>query len=54
MSALELGIKSGEDEWPVALGVYNNTPMEKAIRVTIDKAVEYLSSKTPAEYFHYK
>jgi curli biogenesis system outer membrane secretion channel CsgG len=47
-------IGGGDTEMPVALGVYSNTPMEKAIRVAIDKAVEYLSSKTPAKYFHYK
>lgn len=37
---------------PLGLGVYKNTPMEKAIRVCIVKAVEYISSQTPAQYYH--
>ena len=37
---------------PFLLAGYENTPMEKAIRVCIVKAVEYISSMTPATYFH--
>jgi len=37
---------------PFGLGAYKNTPMEKAIRVCIVKAVDYISSQTPANYFH--
>ena len=39
---------------PVVLGGYKNTPMEKAIRVTVNRAVEILASEMPAEYFHYQ
>ncbi len=35
------------------LSVYKNTPMEKAIRVMIEKAVNYIASQTPAEYYRY-
>ena len=44
----------GRTTMPVTLGSFNNTPMEKAIRVCIDKAIEYLCTKTPAQYFHYQ
>ena len=47
-------IGGGSTVMPIGLGVYNNTPMEKAIRVCIDSAVNYLCTKTPAQYFHYK
>ncbi len=36
-----------------ALGVYKNTPMEKAVRVLINKAVNFIASQTPASYFRY-
>jgi curli biogenesis system outer membrane secretion channel CsgG len=39
---------------PVALSSYQNTPMEKAIRVCINQAVRYLVAKTPMDYFHYQ
>ncbi len=39
---------------PVALGGFSKTPTEKAIRVCIQKAVEYIVSQTPADYYHYK
>ncbi len=35
------------------LGVYKNTPMEKAVRVMIEKAVNYIASQTPPDYFRY-
>lgn len=40
---------------PLALGLvgYENTPAEKAIRVCIDKAVEYIANRAPAVYFRY-
>ena len=44
----------GRTAMPVTLSAYENTPMEKAIRVCIDKAVEFLCTKTPAQYFHYR
>lgn len=39
---------------PVALGGFSKTPTEKAIRVCIQKAVEYIVSQTPAEFYHHK
>lgn len=38
---------------PVGLGGFSKTPTEKAIRVCIQKAVEYIVSRTPAEYYRY-
>ena len=35
------------------LGVWQNTPMEKAIRVAIIKAVQEVSNKTPKTYYRY-
>ncbi len=39
---------------PVALGGFSKTPTEKAIRVCIQKAVEYIVSKTPKEYYRHQ
>ncbi len=39
---------------PFILGGYKNTPMESAIRVVINKAVDYLASQTPAQFYRYK
>jgi len=39
---------------PVGLGGFSKTPTEKAIRVCIQKAVEYVVSQTPAEYYRHK
>jgi curli biogenesis system outer membrane secretion channel CsgG len=47
-----LGGKVGGVPVPFGLGTYKNTPAEKAIRVCIVKAVDYLASQTPANYFH--
>lgn len=33
------------------LGVWKNTPIEKALRITINKAVEFISTKTPPIYY---
>lgn len=40
---------------PLALGLlgYENTPAEQAIRVCIEKAVEYISRQAPASYFRH-
>lgn len=43
----------GLTEIPIALTAYQNTPLEKAVRVCIEKAVQYLVTKTPTNYFHY-
>jgi len=37
---------------PLGILAYENTPAEKAIRVCIVKAVEYISRMTPAQYYH--
>jgi len=47
-------IGGGRTGMPVSLGAYQNTPMEKAIRVCIDRAVNHLCTKTPTQYFHYQ
>lgn len=39
---------------PVALGGFSKTPTEKAIRICIQKAVEYIVSQTPADYYQHK
>lgn len=39
---------------PVSLGGFSKTPVEKAIRVCIQKAVEYIVSQTPAEYYRHR
>ncbi len=39
---------------PVALGGFSKTPTEKAIRVCIQKAVDYIVTRTPAEYYRHK
>ncbi len=35
------------------LSVYRNTPMEKAVRVMLDKAVDFISSQIPDSYYRY-
>lgn len=35
------------------LGGYSKTPMEKAVRVALGEAVNFIVSKTPAQYYHY-
>lgn len=39
---------------PVALGGFSKTPTEQAIRVCIQKAVEYIASQTPTEYYRHQ
>ncbi|MBM3285403.1 MAG: hypothetical protein FJY81_05980 [Candidatus Aminicenantes bacterium] len=38
---------------PIGLGGFSKTPTEKAIRVCIQKAVEYIASRTPATYYRH-
>ena len=38
---------------PIALGGFSKTPIEQAIRVCIQKAVEHIVSKTPRDYYRY-
>lgn len=47
-------IGGGSGRMPIGLGGYSNTPMEKAIRVTIDTAVDYLATRMPTQYFRFK
>lgn len=35
------------------LGVYSQTPMEKAIRVCLNEAIKYVVSATPSKYYKY-
>ncbi len=35
------------------LGGWRNQPIEKALRIAIGKAVDFISSQTPAQYYHY-
>jgi curli biogenesis system outer membrane secretion channel CsgG len=46
-------IGGGTTRMPIGLGGWKNTPMEKAIRVCIKRAVDFIVSRTPAQYFHY-
>jgi len=39
---------------PVGLGGFSKTPIEKAIRICIQRAVQHIASKTPAQYYRYK
>ncbi len=46
-------IGGGTTRMPIGLGGWKNTPMEKAIRVCIKRAVDFIVSRTPPQYFHY-
>ena len=46
-------IGGGSTRMPIGLSTYRNTPMEKAIRVCIARAVQFIVSRTPAQYYHY-
>jgi curli biogenesis system outer membrane secretion channel CsgG len=35
-----------------SLGGWSKTPMEKALRICLNKAVEFVVSQTPAQYYH--
>jgi curli biogenesis system outer membrane secretion channel CsgG len=36
-----------------ALSTWKNTPTEKALRICIQKAVDFIVTKTPAKFYHY-
>nr|NIQ57183.1 hypothetical protein [Gemmatimonadota bacterium]NIU77258.1 hypothetical protein [Gammaproteobacteria bacterium] len=36
-----------------SLSVWKDTPMEKALRIVIDRATQFVVSKTPRTYYHY-
>ena len=46
-------IGGGKTRMPIGLGGWKNTPMEKAIRVCIKRAVDFVVSRTPPQYYHY-
>ena len=46
-------IGGGTTRMPIGLGGWKNTPMEKAIRVCIKRAVDFVVSRTPPQYYHY-
>lgn len=48
----DLGGALGGSDAAGALGGYSKTPMEKAIRVALDAAVQHVVSMTPQEYYH--
>ncbi|NQT53356.1 SH3 domain-containing protein [bacterium] len=50
--ALGTAIGGGRTRTGIGLGAYRNTPVEKAVRVCINKAVEFVVSRTPAQYYH--
>ncbi|MFP4056750.1 MAG: CsgG/HfaB family protein [Candidatus Brocadiia bacterium] len=46
-------IGGGSSRLGLGLGAYRNTPMEKAVRVCLQKAVAAVVAKTPQQYYHY-
>lgn len=38
---------------PAGIAVFQKTPVEEALRKMVDKAVEFLMTKTPDQYYHY-
>ncbi len=47
-----VGGYTGSTALAAGLGGWKNTPTEKALRICIQKAVEFIISKTPAKYYH--
>jgi len=46
-------IGGGSSRLGIGLGAFRNTPMEKAVRVCLAKAVQFIVSRTPPQYYHY-
>lgn len=46
-------IGGGSSRLGIGLGGYRNTPMEKAVRQCLAGAVQFVVSRTPANYYHY-
>lgn len=44
---------TGDSALAGALGGWKNTPTEKALRICIEHAVQFVVSKTPETYYHY-
>ncbi len=49
-----IGIGGGATTMGLGLGGFSKTPMEKAIRLCLNKAVEFIASRTPANYYHFQ
>ncbi len=47
-----IGGYGGAGGLAAGLGGWKNTPTEKALRICIQKAVDFIVSKTPAKYYH--
>ncbi|MFQ6083212.1 MAG: CsgG/HfaB family protein [Candidatus Aminicenantia bacterium] len=47
------GVIGGRIGLPVALGGFSKTPTEKAIRACIQRAVDFIVSQTPVQYYRY-
>ncbi|MCP2605168.1 CsgG/HfaB family protein [Candidatus Aminicenantes bacterium AH-873-B07] len=47
------GLIAGKIGLPVGLGAFARTPIEKAIRVCIQRAVDFIVTQTPPEYYRY-
>jgi curli biogenesis system outer membrane secretion channel CsgG len=54
-SATDIGGMIGGFGGPIAagLGGWSKTPLEKALRVCIQESVNFIVTKTPAQYYHY-
>ncbi|MCX5885961.1 MAG: SH3 domain-containing protein [Proteobacteria bacterium] len=54
-SATDIGGAIGGFGGPIAagLGGWSKTPLEKALRVCIQESVNFIATKTPAQYYHY-
>ena len=46
-------IGGGKSELGIGLGGFSKTPMEKAIRIALREAVNFISSRAPAEYYRH-
>jgi curli biogenesis system outer membrane secretion channel CsgG len=56
-SASNIGLEGSTDmisERSVSLGGFSKTPLEKALRIVIQKSVEYIINNLPPEYYRYK
>jgi curli biogenesis system outer membrane secretion channel CsgG len=47
------GVAAAHTPLAVGFGAFAKTPMEKAIRVCLQTAVNFIAQQTPAQYYHY-
>ena len=52
MTAFQVG--GGYTELGVGLAGYKKTPMEKAVRIAIREAVNFIAAQTPAEFYRHR